>query len=222
MNAPNFVALSANAKHLLLDMCAQYRYGHNGDICVSRSLMKKRGWTSHSSLANAIDELMAAGFVELTRQGGLHQCSLYGFTWIKIDACAGKLDVRETKVPSGLWSRVARGEKIDLPARIAGKGGPRGRPSRPRSSPSCREPGPQAGLTGASLEEELASPVGTSETLPLHVPKTERSASSISVWRGRLLRRTGGRMGRGEGSKTRGTTTTGRLTAFRIKSNKYK
>jgi len=103
LNAPKFIGLSANAKRLLFDMAAGFKFGHNGDVSVARSLMKKRRWKSHAGLSKALNELLAAGLVEQTRVGGLHQCALFGFSWLAVDECDGKLDVASTKVPSGLW-----------------------------------------------------------------------------------------------------------------------
>ncbi|GAB1595773.1 hypothetical protein [Lysobacter claricitrinus] len=55
--------LSANGKRLFVDLCAQYRYGRNGDLSPSRKLMKLRGWTSHASLQAAVAELADAGII---------------------------------------------------------------------------------------------------------------------------------------------------------------
>ena len=55
-----------------------------------------------------IDELLQAGMIELTRQGGLHCPNLYAVTWIGIDDCSGKLDVKPNPAPSNLWRQPAR------------------------------------------------------------------------------------------------------------------
>ena len=52
------------------------------------------------SLAQARQELLHYGFIELTRQGGLGKCSLFAITWESVDDCDGKLDVRPTRTPS--------------------------------------------------------------------------------------------------------------------------
>lgn len=103
LDSPNFRGLSHKAKGLLLDLGAQFRGHNNGDLSAPWSLMHRRGWRSKDTLDKALRELRAAGMIERTRQGGLHACSLYAFTWLPIDACGDKLDVCETHIPSGLW-----------------------------------------------------------------------------------------------------------------------
>jgi hypothetical protein len=90
---------------LLIDLYEQYNGNNNGDLTPAWSVMKKKGWNSKDTLNNARKELINQGFIELTRQGTLrpHSCSLYAVTWINIDECNGKLDVKPTKTGSGLW-----------------------------------------------------------------------------------------------------------------------
>jgi hypothetical protein len=46
--------------------------------------------------------------IEKTRQGGLHCATLYAFTWLPIEECGGKLDIKATVVPSHLWQQSER------------------------------------------------------------------------------------------------------------------
>lgn len=103
LNSPNYLALSAHAVKLLFDMAAGFKGGNNGDLCAAWSLMKERGWKSRDTLDKARHQLLYYGLIELTRQGGLHQASLYAMTWWAIDECKGKLDIAPTRVASGLW-----------------------------------------------------------------------------------------------------------------------
>jgi hypothetical protein len=68
--------------------------------------MKRRGWKSKDTLRRAVLELLAAGMIEQTRQGSLHWPTLYGFTWLPINECGGKLDVRASPVPSNRWRQL--------------------------------------------------------------------------------------------------------------------
>jgi len=101
-----FKALSAYAVKPLIDMGQQYNGKNNGDITATWSYMKKRGWKSRDTLNNKIKELIDAGFIEKTRQGGKHQCCLYAITWEAIHECGGKLDVKKTRVASRLWKKA--------------------------------------------------------------------------------------------------------------------
>ena len=108
MDAPKYLALSGSAVKLLNDLARQYKGKNNGDLCTAWRVMEKRGWKSRDTLQRAISELLAAGMIELTRQGGLHLgCNLYALTFHAIDECGGKLDVAASGVPSGAWKGEA-------------------------------------------------------------------------------------------------------------------
>jgi hypothetical protein len=87
LNSPNFLSLSTKAKALILDLGARFTGYNNGDLAAPWSWMKERNWRSKDTLHKAIKELMQAGMIEQTRQGGLLGPSLYAFTWRPIDAC---------------------------------------------------------------------------------------------------------------------------------------
>jgi len=99
LDDPQYIALSHTAKSLLVDVVMQYNGKNNGDFTITFSMMRKRGWNSNSTIVRAMDKLIEAGFMMLTRQGGRNKCNLYGLTWEPIDECGGKLDVRATITP---------------------------------------------------------------------------------------------------------------------------
>lgn len=98
-----FIELSAHAVKLIVDLGRQYNGRNNGDLCMTWSLMKNRGWKSQETLNKARKELVNADFIMLTRQGGMHQASLYALTWLNIDECGGKLEVKATNAPPATW-----------------------------------------------------------------------------------------------------------------------
>ncbi len=106
LDSPNFRMLSAHAVKLLCDLGRQFRGTNNGDLSAAWRLMHARGWRSRDTLCHALAELQHFGLIERTRQGGLHQCSLYALTWKAIDDCKGKLDCAPTRVPSGKWQQT--------------------------------------------------------------------------------------------------------------------
>lgn len=76
--------LSNAAKALYLDLRAKLRTGSNGDIACTLKQMKHHGWASPGTLAKALYELQALGFLIVTRRGGVERgskvCNLYAFT----------------------------------------------------------------------------------------------------------------------------------------------
>lgn len=101
----NFTSLSTKACKLFLDMAAQCKGYNNGDLCMTWSIMKKRGWKSQDTLARAKKELLDKGWLILTRQGGRNRCSLFAFSFIKIGDFGSKLDIEPTSIPPNDWQK---------------------------------------------------------------------------------------------------------------------
>jgi hypothetical protein len=106
LRSAELASLSSYAHKLLFDLLHQYNLTNNGDLSMSfEKVMKPRGWRSKETLNNARLELLESGFIIITRQGGLHQCSLYAVTFFAIDECDGKIEVSATRSPPNLWRR---------------------------------------------------------------------------------------------------------------------
>lgn len=103
LESSEYAALSAFEVKLLVDIYSGYNGGNNGDLHCAWSLMRKRGWSSQDTLNRALRGLLEKGFIEKTRQGGKHLCSLFAVTWLPIDECKNKLDVSWTREASRLW-----------------------------------------------------------------------------------------------------------------------
>ena len=109
VDTAKFRNLSPWAVHLLVDLTRQHNGFNNGSLAALWSQMKERGWKSKGTLHRATLELVEAGFIEQTQQGGRHRPNLYALTWHPIDEIKDsttrthKLDVRPTKRASGLW-----------------------------------------------------------------------------------------------------------------------
>lgn len=99
LKSPYYLNLSYKAKILLIEVLFQFNGKNNGDICLTLSVMRKRGWSSNDTLTSAVNELIEAELLVLTRQGGRNKCNLYGLTWMKINECGGKLDIKPTHTP---------------------------------------------------------------------------------------------------------------------------
>lgn len=84
LNTPAWRVLGFSARALFMDLRATVTATNNGNICAALSEMKHRGWTASATLAKALYELRAMGFIAVTIEGGLRQGtrvpSLYRFT----------------------------------------------------------------------------------------------------------------------------------------------
>lgn len=103
MDCENYQHIGAWKTRLLLELARQYNGFNNGDLSAPWSQLQKRGWKSKGTLNKAIKNLLHWGMIELSRQGGMHQCSLYALTWKNIDECKGKLEIAPTRAPSNRW-----------------------------------------------------------------------------------------------------------------------
>lgn len=102
-----YAELSPRAVKALVDLYCQFKGSNNGDLCAAWTLMARRGWTSKDQLAKAVAELLERGWIAVTRQGGRRISTLYAVTWLGIDSCGGKLDVRADPTPAMTWRRPA-------------------------------------------------------------------------------------------------------------------
>jgi len=97
LRSPIYHSLKGNSVKLLFDVASEYNGSNNGDLCVTLSVMKAKGWNSNDKMTRALKELLAKGFLIKTRQGGLNMgCSLYALGWEPIDNCKGKIHVKPT------------------------------------------------------------------------------------------------------------------------------
>jgi len=103
LESDEYVMLSAIGVKLLIDLCSQYRGKNNGDLCLAWKIMERRGWRSRDTLLRAQYELEEKGWIERTRQGGRNKANLFALSWLGIDECKGKLDVRASVSPSNKW-----------------------------------------------------------------------------------------------------------------------
>ena len=109
LNHPDYLGLSGNAVKLLVQLAYQYRGKNNGDLTVSWSVMRKRGFRAKETLAKVTRELLEAGMITRTRTGRFLNpggvCALYALTWEPIDDCPGKqLEVAPTIRPPRQFS----------------------------------------------------------------------------------------------------------------------
>jgi hypothetical protein len=110
-------ALPASATKLLLSILPQYNGPgiNNGAIRILMRQPCRYGFKSGSTLTQARNDLLRAGFLQITRQGGKNIASLYAFTWMGVDRVSG-IDVKADPTPSHLW-RKQNAEQREMPTR---------------------------------------------------------------------------------------------------------
>ncbi|MCY0389136.1 hypothetical protein OVY01_18480 [Robbsia sp. Bb-Pol-6] len=88
LHSPAWRVLGFSAKALFTDLRAIVTGTNNGNISAALSDMKHKGWTAPTTLAKALYELRAMGFIAVTVEGGLRQGtrvpSLYRFTDLEV------------------------------------------------------------------------------------------------------------------------------------------
>lgn len=100
LDSPAYRVLSWSSRALFIDLRASLKGTNNGNISAALSDLKHRGWRSAATLANALFELQALGFIAKTRGGGIEHgskvCSLYRFTDVEVFEIP-KLAIEATK-----------------------------------------------------------------------------------------------------------------------------
>lgn len=88
LNSPAWRCLGWSARALHVDLRASVGATNNGNISAALSDLKHRGWASSKTLAGALYELRALGFIAVTREGGFKQGTrvptLYRFTDLEV------------------------------------------------------------------------------------------------------------------------------------------
>lgn len=104
LDSAAYLGAGAHAKALLLDLLSQYRGNNNGDLTACWRFMKERGWKSQDTLNRAKKALIECGLIVETRMGARpNKASLYAITWLALDECGGKLDIRAQDYPRGRY-----------------------------------------------------------------------------------------------------------------------
>ena len=70
--------LSPHAVKMLVDLCSQFgpNAQNNGDLSAAPAVMRSRGWTGNSTRVAALQELLDAGLIVVTRYGNRTLCAV--------------------------------------------------------------------------------------------------------------------------------------------------
>lgn len=88
VHSPAYRCLGWAARALFFEMRSAVNGSNNGNISAALADLRHVGWKSSQTLARALYELRALGFIAVTREGGLRQGSrmpaLYRFTDLEV------------------------------------------------------------------------------------------------------------------------------------------
>lgn len=112
----SFTGLSGAAVRMLCGVLgSQFNGRNNGDLEATYQRCAAHGIASRDSIRKALRELLDARLIVQSRQGDRRRASLYAFTWLRINECDGKLDIKSTATaPRVHWPmdpRIAELEK---------------------------------------------------------------------------------------------------------------
>jgi hypothetical protein len=140
--------LSPHAIKLLMDMCSMLGANAyaNGDLAVYAENMAVRGWTSSATLRAALQELLRAELIVITRQGGKNLCSLYAITLWPLHCNQEKLDVGPGAYTTSDWQHAGGCEHHKPPLDAA--------PATWNRVRKNTIAAPVAGLTGAAMSPQ--------------------------------------------------------------------
>ncbi len=111
-----FKGSSYSARALLLELIRQHNGVNNGQLHLSFSWLKKRGWNSRDVIQRAKSDLIERNLIIQTRQGGLNAGpSRFALTWLHISNIVG-LDIQRKNYHSGAWGLL---DKAPINMKIA-------------------------------------------------------------------------------------------------------
>ena len=148
LDCPAYLNLSHPAARLLMDIARQYRRDNNGQLLASRVHLLERGWKSHDTVARAVKELVAAGFIHQTvMEHRPNKASWYAVTWRTLD--------RHPGYDHGAVESFVRGAYKNTPLKNCtpspGDGPVKNKGFSPGDGPRPAQIGPGDGLEGQAI-----------------------------------------------------------------------
>lgn len=106
INSEEFAQLTLAAKAIFFCFLGKYKGNNNGDLELPQTTgQAKQIGMSDKTLKNGLKELVEAEFLEITRQGGRNQCSLYALTCFPINETSKQRLELKAKPTSDKWRK---------------------------------------------------------------------------------------------------------------------
>ncbi len=107
-----FRALSPQARSLLIEYALRFKGNNNGNLEMTEQQFATAGLGTPTTFRRYNTELINAGWIVVTRQGGLGKCSLYALTYLRIDKTEIRYDHPITAgAPCHLWRSQNKGQR---------------------------------------------------------------------------------------------------------------
>ena len=115
MHSPAYRVLSRSARALFFDMRVKLNGSNNGNIEATLKTLRHAGWSSGHTIASALYELQAVGFIVRTRSGsyaiGKGQCALYAFTDLDVFEQKDKCEAAKATFAYRSFEHVGHAQK---------------------------------------------------------------------------------------------------------------
>lgn len=104
LDSEQWAALPASSVKLIMELARQFKGNNNGDLAVTATMLRDRGWPSEPTIWKHLHLLEERQWIVRTRRGGRHiGCNLYAITWWPIDECGGKHHAVAERKASHAW-----------------------------------------------------------------------------------------------------------------------
>ncbi len=178
LDSVGFRRATVEARSMLLDIAGQlFRRGDegglpNGGLMADRDRLHSLGWTSASTIAKALRDLVACGLLIVTRQGGKNRPTLYGVPWQGLEAIKQnyvlEIDRAKWAIHRDAYHRPDKPERAPQFDRTAAAREKRkANAAARRNATPCLSDIGEGRLTGLS-DSVAVAPVGLSDSLIAH------------------------------------------------------
>lgn len=107
-----FRALSPQARSLLIEYALRFKGSNNGNLEMTEQQFATAGLGTPTTFRRYNAELINAGWIVITRQGGLGRCSLYALTYLPINSMEIQYDHPiKAGAPCHLWMDEKRDQR---------------------------------------------------------------------------------------------------------------
>lgn len=102
LDSDAYLDLPHPARSLLMELARQYTGSNNGRLVLCDKFLAPRGWKSADVINRAKANLLASGFIQETRKGGINKASWFALSWQSLD-WSPEMDIQRSGFVKGLY-----------------------------------------------------------------------------------------------------------------------